>query len=272
MRLSIDNMVPKRKLDALMELLGDQFPDIPVPEEGILPDTARLITMAYTPFLAFGPLTVTPGALAVATTRFSPVVTTGPQIIPTTASLTLASFSPSVFATQGPRGLTFPFQDNVAPESDAGWSSVVNIKVEDGSTASMTFPSSFDTGMKTYRLGGVTYNFTIPGTATILGVKVDIKRRVSAGACKDFRVMLVYDYDFINSFYLTIGNNKADTSTSWPSTLTTVSYGGELDTWGAALTPAIVNGNYFGAYVSAEATADNTNPRVDFFQMTIYYI
>jgi len=51
---------------------------------------------------------------------------------------------------------------------------------------------------------------------------------------------------------VTIGNNKADTSTAWSTTESYISYGDENDKWGATLTPAIVNATDFGVGVGCK--------------------
>lgn len=82
------------------------------------------------------------------------------------------------------------------------------------------------------------FKFELPGTATILGVKVGIKRKASAGASsiKDWYVGLIQNTSLV-------GSNKAATGTNWPTAVATATYGSLSDTWSAGLSAAGLNKN-----------------------------
>lgn len=66
-----------------------------------------------------------------------------------------------------------------------------------------------------------------------------------------------------------VGNSKASGS-DWPTSDGTASYGGASDVWGAALTPAIVNDDSFGAVVSATIPTSG-EAYVDHITIRVYY-
>lgn len=115
------------------------------------------------------------------------------------------------------------------------WSSTGNITAEDGSEATCTL--SYDESADC--LTGTNFGFDIPGGATVVGVEVEYKRRVTTGAGNSV-------------IYLTKnGTSKvgSDTDVSWPGTATTVTFGGVTDTLGASLTASEVNASTFGVMV-----------------------
>ena len=76
-----------------------------------------------------------------------------------------------------------------------------------------------------------------------------------------------------NSVYLLkanvlVGDNKAPTATSWPTSDTYVSYGNSTDLWGTTWTLSDINNTNFGAALSA--SKHNGNLQVDHFRITVY--
>lgn len=108
------------------------------------------------------------------------------------------------------------------------------------------------------------FEFNVPASATINGVEVSIERHGST--VKD-NVMILYE----NNGTGQLGSNQASSET-WPGTDATKVYGGSKNTWGATLTPAIVNSSKFsvGMRVTA-ATGSEYTAEIDQLTMKIYY-
>ena len=111
-------------------------------------------------------------------------------------------------------------------------------------------------------------NFSLGITAkTIDGVVLEIYRQCDVGAtrCVDYRVQLM------NGTGSYIGTNKAATTTNWPATYATATYGGVSDGWSAGLSQAIVNGTGFGVAISAQSKYANSECQIDYIRITVYY-
>ncbi len=111
------------------------------------------------------------------------------------------------------------------------------------------------------------YGFSIPSDATITGITVAVNRYVNntPSLITDQAIYLV-----LNSAYL--GDNKADTATSWPNSLVTASYGGPTDLWGYAWTPSQINDAGFGVALSVtKGSNGNRSAYVDSIQITVHY-
>jgi hypothetical protein len=113
------------------------------------------------------------------------------------------------------------------------------------------------------------YGFTIPGTATITGIRVDVERRRSAAAggyIEDNGVMILKGGVYS-------GPNKANYGVNWPTTDAYVSYGGLGDLWGTTWTPADINSAAFGvAIASISYTCGSAMTSfVDHIRMTVFY-
>ena len=111
------------------------------------------------------------------------------------------------------------------------------------------------------------YGFDIPTNATITGITVVINRYANntPSLIMDNAIYLVFN----NSY---TGNNKADTMTSWPSTLGTASYGDATDLWGATWTPDQINDPSFGVALSIlKGSNGNRSAMVDSMQISVNY-
>lgn len=101
------------------------------------------------------------------------------------------------------------------------------------------------------RLSG--FSFGVPSNATIRGIEAAISRRQS-GTVNRVDQLIRINVGGINS------NNKADTSTYWPQSYSTKTYGGSSDLWGLSnVTPSNINTLYLDIsaknnYPSADAT------------------
>jgi len=150
------------------------------------------------------------------------------------------------------------------------WANPNNIKVEDGALATCTLfnsPPINPPNTPSEYLTATNFGFAIPGTATVLGVKVEIKKRQVSGTSA------VYD----SSVQLVAGGSTQNKGklTAWSGSLSFYTYGGATDKWGSTtLTPALVNDPAFGARIAVQCTGDPGSGAVagvDFIRITIYY-
>ncbi len=145
------------------------------------------------------------------------------------------------------------------------WNNVANVAVEDG------IPALDGTAMNgdiTNYLKTTNYRFNIPSNATILGVKVEVKKRRS-----QVGYTFTDEHAYVLKAGLPVSTNYADTSTNWPSSLTYVTYGGPSDMWGLTLTPSDVNASNFGFSIAAQNNGAGAaaGVEVDHIRTTVYY-
>lgn len=176
-------------------------------------------------------------------------------------------------ASQGPRypGENFDRSNAGTGETQAWFfPGGVELGADDGTEVSIT-TSAFDTPDISRVLIGRTFGFSIPVTATINGIIVEINRRKSVGNASDFRVQLARGAN--NQTW--VGDNKADTSLDWPSTLTRKTYGSSTDLWGTTWTPAQINNDTFptefGVGLSVQADSIDPDIFVDSLRVTVHY-
>jgi hypothetical protein len=150
------------------------------------------------------------------------------------------------------------------------WTTPNNIGALDGAYA--TAGISLTTGTTTtYYLEGTGLGFSIPVGNTVCGVAVTIQRLNTSTTLG----VGVYDntVSLINGGVVS-GNNEANTSLSWPTTITAANYGGATDDWGLALTPAAVNAANFGAALAVDLKAPlvavTFTAEVDQMTVTVY--
>lgn len=143
-------------------------------------------------------------------------------------------------------------------DNGASWSNPTNVT---GSSGFATATTSGPHGGPTSTLFSDTYGFSIPTTATIVGVQVSITRTGTSGTDLDNTVQLLVSGS-------AAGTNKAS-GAAW-NTVATVTYGGPTDTWGLTLTPAQVNATNFGVTLTAIGGLGDSIGAQN-FQVTIYY-
>lgn len=149
--------------------------------------------------------------------------------------------------------------------ADANWTNVDNIKASDNSRATVTVDDNGDTSNY---LQGTGFNFDIPAGATIHGIELRIERSEAQGTddIRDDVVQLVKGGTIV-------GNNKASSS-EWPTSDATATYGGPGDLWGTTWTASDINDSQFGFVLSVERdglTIGSGLARVDFASITVYY-
>jgi hypothetical protein len=146
------------------------------------------------------------------------------------------------------------------------WSNTGNVAGSNNSYATASLSGTFTA---TEDLRATNYGFSIPGTATIDGITLEIERKsttVSGTTARDSRVFLT------KNGTATVGSNKA-MATAWPSSDTYATYGGAADLWGTTWTPSDINSSNFGVILAAIGDTGFSNPTasVDHIRLTVDY-
>lgn len=166
-------------------------------------------------------------------------------------------------ASSGPN-----YPDSGADDSAVGtltWSNPGNIVSDDGNYASVAGTS----GAQTHYLKALDFDFALNAGDTINGITVSIGRYASqAGALR-------YVYDYIVQLVVggsVVGDNKAATTTKWPTSEAAASYGGSSDLWGLTPTASQINGTDFGVVLSCKIYgATGATAYVDYITVTVTY-
>lgn len=112
------------------------------------------------------------------------------------------------------------------------------------------------------------YDFTIPATATINGITVEIERRSNSttggNSVRDYSVQMVKGGVIVGSDYALTGND-------WITGNSVETYGGATDLWGTTWTPAEINAANFGVNFVARAEGSFRTARVDYIRITVHY-
>lgn len=137
-------------------------------------------------------------------------------------------------------------------EGGKDWSNLSNLSSNDNAYATVQLSSNGD---NTDYLHLTNFNFNIPTNATILGVRV-LVRRFSSNSSSANNI-------FDQTAQLIVGGSRAGDNkanlTKWGSTEEQIIYGSSTDNWGQALTPAIINNTNFGF---AFRLTTNTSARI----------
>ena len=159
---------------------------------------------------------------------------------------------------------------NYGDHSRKDWSNPSHITGDDNNYAKA---NNINKNKSTEYLQGKNYNFHIPTSARISGIKVSINRMGDYDRCSEQGYLVDETVRLIKNGNL-VGNNKAVTSTNWPTSFSVATYGGDSDLWGTSWTPAEINSMNFGVSLSAKNTSNhfNKDAYVDYMQITVYYI
>ena len=123
---------------------------------------------------------------------------------------------------------------------------------------------------KSYYLKATGFNFSIPSTATICGVAIDLERR--AGSLLSTAVVDDDEVKLIKAGTIA-GQNRA-TSPDWTGTDGYNTHGGSGDLWGTTLTPGDVNASNFGVTISAKITSligVAPSAEINHIRISVYY-
>lgn len=165
-------------------------------------------------------------------------------------------------ATLGPR-LPTSAVDQMNCPPDGVWTNPQNVELADG-TPAIGSANGNDCG-DTSDLYTTGFGFSVPPTAVINGITVQINRRAQdTASVGDFNVMLL-------SGGIQVGSNLA-VGGNYSTATTTASYGGVSNLWGTTWTPTQINSSTFGSdYAISINTSGSHNTYVDFIQITVTY-
>lgn len=155
----------------------------------------------------------------------------------------------------------------------SGWNNEMNITALDGSGADVSLMQNGfcfqSTCFASRYLEATQFGFSIPGTATVVGIEVNITRKATdTSAIKDSIVQLITNA-------APAGVVKKATA-FWDTSYTTTTYGSPTDLWGstsAFWTPTAINATTTGVHLkilNQLATASNS-VYVDYVSMTVYF-
>jgi hypothetical protein len=136
----------------------------------------------------------------------------------------------------------------------------------DTNNASVSLGSTLSGNNTSHYLSASNFGFAIPPGATILGITVEIDQRASnTSNVTDSSVRIVKNG--------AIQSTDKATSTTWGTSDSTQSYGGNNDLWGTTWNASDINNATTGVVFAA----DNSNflstrtAYIDFIRMTVYY-
>ena len=117
-------------------------------------------------------------------------------------------------------------------------------------------------GGNTNYLEASNFGLSVPASAIIDGIEVNIEKVCSTANCVDARVRIVKGG--------VIGATERASGAAWPMVDGVVTYGSNSDLWGETWTAADVNAGGFGVVISATATG-LSNAAIDNITMTVHY-
>jgi hypothetical protein len=151
---------------------------------------------------------------------------------------------------------------NRNPSAAAGWTSSSNVYSSNNTDASVVLAASAQSA----NLDVTGFGFSIPSTATVVGIEAEIERAASnANSIDDVDVLLL-------KAGAPSGSDKAS-GTDWGTSDSTRTYGASNDLWATTWTPAQVNAANFGLRLKVRNIITNANRTafVDHVQITVYY-
>lgn len=138
------------------------------------------------------------------------------------------------------------------------WTSVSNILADDTSNATVSISSG---GGTTNILKASNFGFTIPPTANINGIVVEVLRE--GQSARDVKATL----------FTSAGEKGFDHSSpyQWVDAPQTMWYGSSDDIWGYNWTPTEINSSGFGFAYQAQNTTGISTLTIDYVKITVYY-
>lgn len=163
-------------------------------------------------------------------------------------------------ASVGPAYSSSWYSASATPYDDDDWLNIGYLT--SGSTLATITSSTYDNGDYSYVAHSNGHFGAIPA-GTIDGIVVHIRGRYDLGGASIAYVQLQEGGSPIGTAKTT---EQAITASN-----ATYTFGSSTDTWGASLTPAIVNSVTFGLRFSVKATVNNTDISFDYGAITCYY-
>jgi len=166
-------------------------------------------------------------------------------------------------------GASYPTSTTQDATQPVSWSNLTGVQQVGGLAAS----GSATADGFTNHLINTGFAFAIPPTASVVGITAEINRSASLNDGGSFNWALDDNVSLLKAGVAT-GANKWDSSTYWPTSLTTATYGSSSDLWGAIWTPTDVNNANFGLIFRAEVAGQVGTPTsisVDYIRLTVSY-
>lgn len=142
------------------------------------------------------------------------------------------------------------------------WSNATNAYASDDARATATLSS----GASTRFLSLTGFGFSIPSTATIDGIVLEIERSKTGQNVRDSSIRFLKAGS-------QVGDDVAATSTNWPSTDAYATYGTSTSLHGTTWTYSDINASNFGVEIKAvwAGIKGSGTPRIDHVRITVYY-
>ena len=168
-------------------------------------------------------------------------------------------------ATTGAKFPTTAANVSATPWIDDSWVNPTNVTAAGSVYATIT-AATYDAGDQSHKLRATGFDFsaiangdTIDGIVVIVGgasyqagtASIDLVQLVNAGT--------------------PIGDNKRATPVAVTASDANYTQGGSTDKWNATLTPAVVKSSTFGVDVGMIANSANTDVRIDYVTIEVYY-
>ena len=144
------------------------------------------------------------------------------------------------------------------------WTNPNNIKLNDGNFATVTCATATNSSDL---LQGTAFGFSVPSTATIRGIEVDIKgKQTHTGLGDGFPNSAV---QLLKAGTL-VGNTNYNTFPRAGANAF-IAFGSSSDLWGSTWVPADINDTNFGASFQAFFSKASTAWSIDYMQITVTY-
>ncbi len=170
-------------------------------------------------------------------------------------------FSSFAQVTDGPNYPSSGVEVNNA-SGTVSWSNIGNIYSNDGTYATASIPKNEITNY----IVGTDYGFSIPVSATIDGITVELYRYSGANKTQDSEIYLTKDGVSTTGSNYAVGSNWGNSS--WES----ATYGGAADLWGTTWTPAEINSSNFGVMIAViQGSNGSVVAEFDYIRITVDY-
>lgn len=189
--------------------------------------------------------------------------------------LVLFLFSPTLYANSqcSVTALTNPagYSNNTSVGSFA-WSNLSNVQLNDNNYATAGQSVGILSSVNSNYLIASNFGFSIPSSATICGIIVEVERNASGligiGASITDNSLKIVKAGAI------AGTDHAS-GAAWPSSEAYASYGNSTDSWGTTWTPSQINASNFGIAISAKLTTGLAalflTPGIDHIRISVYF-
>lgn len=142
------------------------------------------------------------------------------------------------------------------------WTNRNNVKTSNNQYATTQNMSS---GGVTVYLKSTNFGFSVPASAIIDGISVNVERKANATSFFDNAIRIVKGG--------TIGTTDKSRDDGWPTSDGTVTYGSDSDLWGETWANTDINSANFGFAISAKKVggSNNKRPSIDWINISVTY-